>query len=132
MFHSIYDWQVESNDQLAVYFKDNTTATTGWVNAGSDNESTGSPNWTTWDLLGIWHDPSNPVGPKYDVVYSVLASDLARMANSNRFTIGIDPDCHYYLTGITIEVTSVPEPTTLLLLGTGLGVMGLAAWRRRK
>jgi hypothetical protein len=31
-----------------------------------------------------------------------------------------------------ISVEPIPEPTTLLLLGSGLGVIGLAAWRKKK
>jgi hypothetical protein len=71
-------------------------------------------------------------------VYTFTAAQLqalnAYFQNGNNIAFGFDPDCHFWNNGITFNFTttptSVPEPMTLTLLGTGL--VGLYVKRRRQ
>jgi hypothetical protein len=72
-------------------------------------------------------------GDNYTHVFTAaqLATFVSYAGNGN-FGLGFDPDCHYFNNGIklTVETTGVPEPGTLILLGSGL--LGIVAYSRRK
>ncbi len=129
-----YDWS--SND---LYLSLLDTALDG-VRGGWDGSTSGS-YFESGAYAGIqialahWEDLP-PVAQ--DITYTFDASEIGTLVsyleNDSAFGLGFDPDCHYYNNGISFSIGTssapVPEPTTILLLGCGLG--GLAFARRRK
>lgn len=93
------------------------------VNPGTGNTLLTSRSFTT-----------TPVNYVYTFTAAQVQALSAYIANGNNVALGFDPDCHFWNNGITLRLTTTPtgtpEPTTLALLGTGIG--GYLIRRRRK
>lgn len=129
--NDIWDWTYEPDDYLYMRLLD--WAPLG-LTIGTDNEG-GGDYFAGNPWIATWSDPYGDYAHRQNLEYSFsslgLVDDLnAFIANDGRFALGFDADCHYYNSGIELEIMTdvVPEPASLMLLGFGL--LGAAVYRR--
>ena len=143
-YHNIWDWRIEE-DHLFTHLLNQVNGTNGWSTVTMSGYSYARKTTTNTDsdgsgdsfngqglLLGNWNDPKGGSNGQYaiDLFYTIPSTNFNWLSDGN-FGFGIDPNCHYYNTGVDVEITTsrVPEPASMLLLG--LGLVGLAGLRRK-
>jgi hypothetical protein len=143
IFCNIYNWASEDNDKLYLHLIDdipglssyalktytsNGTIYTTQLYYGTDNQN-GGDNWNSHPNIATWTDPDDNASSTPALTFAIPTNLLSELTDGS-FGIGIDPDCHYYNSGVKLKIYTsvVPEPKVLVLLGSGL--LGLVFYGR--
>lgn len=153
---NIWDWKKGEPDILRIYLLDSPPkfdnkvyhTFPGYTTVFSSRYDAQSGDF--WNgagpLVGTWTDPNGGDNGANKValltfnlpVSSATHADLTDLTNfitnDGVWGFGLDPDCHYFNDGgsftLTTQPKSVPEPSTLLLLGSGL--IGVAIFGKKR
>lgn len=127
-FSGIYNWD-NSPNVLYIHLFD--SATLG-VKTKTDSEGNGDAFAGQGISLVTYRNLSTHA---QNLLYTLTADQVATLntyAADGRIGLGFDPDCHFYNSGVALDITTtpgVPEPATLALLAAA-GPM-IALKRRR-
>ncbi len=151
IFKNLRDTSAEPNNTLYIGL-DNSEPSGGILGTQGTFQIYGDASWvynqpssdingnSTFIDLGSWHDYNYNVQPHAGAnVKDILnASQIANFTNlvlpDGKWAIGLDPDCHFTFDEMSfvVEANKVPEPSSLLLLGSGLIGLGFFSIRRKK
>ena len=113
----------------------------GMVAVGANNNTTDNPDHAAMNLgaVGTVDQTHSFNTTAKNYIYTLSATDLTALTNyitnGGNFAFGFNPDCHYYDSGVTMQITfaaaPVPEPGSILLFGT-VGALVASRMRRTK
>lgn len=145
-YHDIWDSVSDPSDTLYTHLLDNPptngelvgTDAWRWFDGVSWQGIDYGATVDNWDgqgpTVGVWTNPVSAwpgIDLTYNLIHLGLLDEFIAFSQDGVVGFGTDPDCAFNNRGITFTVkTSVPEPRTLLLLGSG--ILGLAIFMRRR
>jgi hypothetical protein len=122
-FDNIRNWDNNPNDLYVWLLDDAALGVTVIHDAQGGGDYFATKDASTHTMLEHYKDLTTT---PQDITYVFTPDEVAALNSylaDDRIGIGFDPDCHYWNCGIGLELTVIPEPASLAMLGLGGFVM---------